>query len=148
MRFRSLVPPLLWIASIAYTSNRWISSKSFTASASEAVGVKLADFNRFWDVWWWLFVKGYHFGEFALLFWLTRRCLDKGFGLPRSAATGWAVAASAIYAAVDEFHQTFIAYRGGKVSDVLIDCSGAIFASLVSWALLARADRALARAAG
>jgi len=129
------------MAAIAYTSNRWISSKDFTASAGQAMGVRLADFDRFWDVWWWLFVKGYHFGEFALLFWLTRRALDSGMRLPRSAAAGWAVAVASMYGAVDEFHQTFIASRGGRVSDVLIDCSGVIFAALVSWMLLARADQ-------
>lgn len=36
-----------------------------------------------------------------------------------------------LYAATDEFHQTFIVGRGGKLSDVLLDTSGAIGGMIV-----------------
>ncbi len=132
--------PILWAAVIAITSNAFIGSRSFTASASQAIGVSKQSFDSFWDAWWWLFVKGYHFGEFALLFLFLRRALHKASSLPYSAAAGWALGISALYAATDEFHQSFISYRGGRVSDVMIDCGGIAFAALVSWWLYARAQ--------
>lgn len=39
--------------------------------------------------------------------------------------------ASAVYAASDEFHQLFVAGRSGRVSDVLIDSSGALLGVLL-----------------
>lgn len=38
---------------------------------------------------------------------------------------------SAVYAASDEFHQLFVAGRAGRVSDVLIDSSGALLGVLI-----------------
>lgn len=36
-----------------------------------------------------------------------------------------------IYASTDEFHQTFVDGRSGKLTDVLIDTSGAVFATII-----------------
>lgn len=36
-----------------------------------------------------------------------------------------------IYASTDEFHQTFVDGRSGKPADVLIDTSGAVFATII-----------------
>ena len=47
---------------------------------------------------------------------------------------GWALAAIAIvgcYAALDEFHQSFVPGRTAAVSDVLIDTAGAVAAQVV-----------------
>ncbi len=70
--------------------------------------------------------KGSHFCEYALLavtlalhfyFHGLRERLGRLFFLP--------VALSAIYAATDEFHQTFVPGRSGQLQDVLIDTTGA-----------------------
>jgi VanZ family protein len=43
---------------------------------------------------------------------------------------------SAVYAATDEFHQTFIFGRSGRISDVLLDTSGAAAGALFFCVLL------------
>lgn len=42
-----------------------------------------------------------------------------------------AIAATALYAASDEFHQLFVAGRSGRLTDVLIDSAGAILGVLI-----------------
>lgn len=42
-----------------------------------------------------------------------------------------AIIATALYAASDEFHQLFVAGRSGRLTDVLIDSSGAVLGVLV-----------------
>lgn len=46
-----------------------------------------------------------------------------------------AFAVSAVYAASDEFHQLFVPGRAGKVTDVLIDSSGALLGVVIFVAL-------------
>jgi VanZ family protein len=53
----------------------------------------------------------------------------------RGGATGWkwswglkALLIAAAYAALDEFHQSFVPGRGGAAQDVLLDGAGAIVA--------------------
>ena len=79
----------------------------------------------FWEGWWWLFVKGYHAMESAILFLFVRLWL-RSAGVARFAL--WAFVGSVAYAASDEFHQTFVPGRGGHVTDVLIDSGGVLFA--------------------
>ena len=78
-----------------------------------------------------------HVSEYAvlaLLIWRARRAR-----LPREARpwrwseAGMALGLTILYAATDEFHQTFVPTREGCVRDVLIDSSGAIFGLLVLW---------------
>ena len=45
----------------------------------------------------------------------------------------WAALFSALYALTDEFHQTFVPGRECKISDLVIDGSGAVFGALVLW---------------
>ena len=40
---------------------------------------------------------------------------------------------AAVYAALDEFHQSFVASRTGSPMDVLIDCAGALAGVLIYW---------------
>jgi VanZ family protein len=76
--------------------------------------------------------KGGHLSEYAvlatLLFFALRRSL-----LPGLQGACWKSAAlslfiSAIYAAGDEFHQSFVGSRTAAFSDVMIDTSGALIA--------------------
>lgn len=87
-----------------------------------------AQFGGFWEHWWWLFVKGYHVGEFALLSLLLLRAFGGRLWLSS--------AASFAYAASDEFHQTFVPFRGGRWTDVAIDSIG--IALVVAGVLLFR----------
>lgn len=86
-----------------------------------------------WDF---LLKKGAHFAAYAILAALAYR-----------AAAGWprpflaAFLFTILYAASDEYHQTFIPGRNGTVVDVLIDAAGGLFA-LIVLALRKRPSRA------
>ena len=64
-----------------------------------------------------------HAVEFAVLAWLLFRSL-----YPRPFTVGiariWAVLLSLLYAASDEYHQSFVPMRSGKATDVMFDAAG------------------------
>jgi VanZ family protein len=76
------------------------------------------------------------YGLLALLFWRARRN-----GAPENHGSWqWSSAAEALwfallYAATDEFHQTFVPSREGCIRDVIIDGTGALGALLLLWAI-------------
>jgi VanZ family protein len=73
-----------------------------------------------------------HFTEYFILSLLILRGIRAG---RRDARVGWALAAIAIvvgYAALDEFHQSFVPGRTAAVTDVLIDTTGGIAAQLLA----------------
>ncbi|MNS25413.1 VanZ like family protein [compost metagenome] len=74
-----------------------------------------------------------HFTEYGILA-VLMAWAQPGLNWKRAALT-W-VAAS-LYAASDEWHQSFVPNRGPAVTDVLIDASGAL-AGLAVWMLWAR----------
>jgi VanZ family protein len=65
--------------------------------------------------------KGAHLTEYAILAALLCRAM-------RFSSQRWfgALGISAIYAALDEFHQSFVTSRTGTPWDVLVDCIGAM----------------------
>ena len=78
-----------------------------------------------------------HFGEFALLAfnlmgWLRLRRWDR----PRVAALPWAWLLATLYAATDEWHQSFVEARGPALLDVGIDSVGALTGAVVMLVLL------------
>jgi VanZ family protein len=82
-----------------------------------------------------------HLTEYAILAGLLFRALRRNpSDFRRAAVFGFLI--SAIYAALDEFHQSFVTSRTGSPFDVLIDCTGALVAlvlcSLVGGAILRR----------
>lgn len=86
-----------------------------------------------------------HATEYAVLALLVLRALRHGRLLP---ATGWswtdarrAVLISALYAASDEFHQSFVATRDATLHDVLIDTAGATAAIFLFWKIGRRFKR-------
>ena len=87
--------------------------------ASLPVGTRPA-WAGLWDGYWWVFVKGWHATEFAILLLLVFRAVRE---------IGWSLFLVLLAATLDEFHQTFVPGRGGIVSDVLIDAGGAIVAA-------------------
>ena len=68
-----------------------------------------------------------HMLEYGVLFALTRRALA-GSGARPSPASWGAAAYSLLYAAGDEWHQSFVPGRHGAVGDVAIDMAGAVLA--------------------
>jgi VanZ family protein len=66
--------------------------------------------------------KGAHFTEYAVLFLLLNNALKDSLSMKNSLLA--AILITFLYACSDEFHQTFISGREGKIRDVLIDTSG------------------------
>ena len=79
-----------------------------------------------------------HLTEYAVLALLLWRALHKAPGPDASAwrwpEAGLALALVALYAASDEFHQTFVPSRQGCVSDVLLDAAGGALGLVCLWA--------------
>lgn len=73
----------------------------------------------------WAVKKGLHAAGYAVLALLWRRALA-GFGAPQPALAALAIAVG--YAALDEWHQTFVPGRHGRLADVAIDAAGALAA--------------------
>ncbi len=65
-----------------------------------------------------------HAALYGLLCWLWARALSTR--LPVARATAWALAISVLYAASDEYHQSFVLGRVGSPLDVVIDAAGAV----------------------
>lgn len=86
--------------------------------------------------------KGGHVTEYAVLAVLLWRALSPRPSLWSApwnpGAAGWAVVICAIYAASDEFHQSFYPSREASVRDVALDTGGAIFALAILWMICRR----------
>jgi VanZ family protein len=114
--------PWLWYGLIFATSCTVIHRSQLVAAVPSPAR---AGFDTMWDHAWWVFVKGWHATEFAILFLLIHRAIR---------AIGPALLWVALAATLDEFHQTFIPGRGGRATDVLIDLAGACVAAIiVAW---------------
>ena len=76
-----------------------------------------------------------HLTEYAILAALLFRAFRQ-----RQTRVGRALAMSflsaAVYAALDEFHQSFVASRTGSPWDAMIDCSGALAGLLIYWRMV------------
>ena len=75
--------------------------------------------------------KAAHVTEYAILAFLMARALHGGTTafLLRDGAIAFLIASG--YAALDEYHQSFVASRTGSPRDVLIDASGAALGVLI-----------------
>jgi VanZ family protein len=90
--------------------------------------------------------KSAHFVEYFVLSLLILRGIRAG---RQGARFGWAIAAIALvgsYAALDEFHQSFVPGRTAAVADVVLDTSGGIAAQVIAalvmlWGDVRRRDR-------
>ena len=70
--------------------------------------------------------KGAHLTEYCVLFLLSRRASANSFaGWNGNKAVIASLAFSVLYAASDEYHQSFVPTRGPSVIDVGIDSAGA-----------------------
>ena len=89
--------------------------------------------------------KAAHVSEYAILAILVFRAVVAG-ARPARWQMGIVLAAAASCAALDEFHQSFVASRTGSPRDVAIDICGAIF-GLLLYAWLTRRKSTVAAAA-
>ncbi len=69
--------------------------------------------------------KAAHITEFAILFLLLERAFANQ-NLSTKKALFWAFVSTILYAASDEFHQSFVAQRMASLSDVAIDSFGVL----------------------
>jgi VanZ family protein len=77
-----------------------------------------------------------HFCEYAMLGFLVWRTihLDSAFSTTSAAGQYWlAILFCALYAASDEFHQSFVPGRQPAILDVMLDTCGAGFGLLMTW---------------
>lgn len=81
-----------------------------------------------------------HVTEYAILAALLVRALRKGEPRLGSSQAALAVSVAAVYAALDEYHQSFVASRTGSPGDVLIDTCGAFLGVGLSWWLISRRE--------
>ncbi len=128
-QWRRWRPPILCMALITAMSSTVVHSKQLIQSVASSSPVPVSEegFMRFWASWWWLFVKGFHVLEFALLTWLVLRASAGRITVSAVIALG--------FATLDEFHQTFVPDRGGLITDVMIDSVG-IALACVAWIAL------------
>ena len=77
-----------------------------------------------------------HVGEYVVLALLMWRALRWGINVSMRMSTLCAVVllGCALFAASDEFHQTFVASRGASATDVMIDSVGSIVGLLIGTA--------------
>jgi VanZ family protein len=75
--------------------------------------------------------KAGHMGEYGILAFLLWRALLRGRGTLSWSALVTAFVVSVLYAALDEYHQTFVPGRNGTLVDVGVDAAGALVFLLV-----------------
>lgn len=90
--------------------------------------------------------KAAHMSEYAILAVLALQVLMVYFGWERGLEKMrrlcmWAFIAAALYAATDEFHQLFIPGRAGRITDVLIDSTGAAIGLFLMGSVLKHIDK-------
>jgi VanZ family protein len=78
-----------------------------------------------------LIKKGLHMLAYAILLLLWHRALAAKPRAFAPLAVAWVL--TVLYAASDEFHQTFVPGRSGRALDVVVDASGASLAVLSIW---------------
>ena len=77
--------------------------------------------------------KAGHVTEYGVLAFLLWRALSKERGWPVLPSLGVAFFLSLLYAVSDEFHQTFVPGRSGRLTDVGFDALGSLFALGLVW---------------
>ena len=110
---RYWLPPALWMSAI------------FILSAQPTLPHYP---DRLFDV---ILKKMGHAVEYGILAFLLRRALSRGRGALSRSALVSAFIVSVLYAASDEYHQTFVPGRNGNLVDVGFDAVGALVALLV-----------------
>ncbi len=121
----------LWIGFIFGTSCTVIRPLEFFEIVRSFTGADrqwMERFSLFWGIAWFGVVKGWHFAEFAILTFLTARVIQWWRGRLDTKSIAIAMLVCVLFAASDEWHQTFVPDRFGTFQDVLIDSLG-VFAA-------------------
>lgn len=129
---RWIILPLALMALIGIMSSGVIFDGEFTQVVGSWLPIEngVERFRAFWEVWWWVFVKGFHVLEFVLLTWLLHSGIHKALKQPFEKSLRLAIAAAVIFAFFDEYHQFYIPGRGARITDFLTDCLGIAITSL------------------
>lgn len=93
--------------------------------------VRQTEILEFWHT---LIRKGAHFTEYAVLAMLVANAI-RPYPLPARSKRLLPVGVSALYAVTDEIHQYFVPGRACMAADVGIDTCGAIFGTIIFWAI-------------
>src|SRR2546422_2533753 len=128
------LPPVLWMAVTV-----WLSTDTASAEHTSqlllpalrwllpwATPGQLATVHR-------LLRKGAHLSEYAILAALWYRAFMRERNLSARAASWTAFAISLAWAALDEWHQSFLPSRTSSALDVALDGAGAALALVVDW---------------
>lgn len=97
----------------------------FFLSSRPAITTSAVDWQDF------IIKKTAHFIEFFILSWLIFYSLRHTTGWSQAKIAAAAFALAVIYAASDEFHQSFVPGRTPRIRDVLIDTCGAGLAQFI-----------------
>lgn len=124
---------MAWAATIFITSCTFIERSVFINFVKRFIpsGVPQHLWVSFWGAFGIFVVKAYHMAEFALLCYLLFLVLSTRLIKKQGKAVLAAATISALYAASDEWQQTFVPGRGGTWVDVVIDCCGTGIASTI-----------------
>jgi VanZ family protein len=106
------LPTILWMGVIFLFSSR-PSLKTSTIDWQDFIIKKIA-----------------HFIEYYILASLLYSSLKRTSSLPRFYLLLLTITIAVFYAATDEYHQTFVAGREGRIRDVFIDSTGGLFSLL------------------
>jgi VanZ family protein len=109
------LPVLLWMGMIFVASSR--SSLPFVLNKTVDFATK----------------KAGHVTEYGVLAFLLWRAISKGRGWPALPSFGGAFVLSLLYAVSDEFHQTLVPGRAGRLTDVGFDALGVLLALGLVW---------------
>jgi VanZ family protein len=85
--------------------------------------------------------KAAHVTEYAVLAALLLRALHGGIRAVTFIHAIVALGVASTYAALDEYHQSFIASRTGSPIDVVIDASGALLGVVICWWIITGGNR-------
>ena len=112
--FKSFIPIFLWAGLIFFFSHQPGLASGFANS---------------WDF---FLRKTAHIFEYAILaFLLIRNLEERNLEFKKALALSFFIAT--LFAISDEYHQSFISAREGKISDVGIDALGIMIAGWLSW---------------
>jgi VanZ family protein len=102
----SWIPVLIWMSVIFFFSSQ---------PALKTVQIDWQDF---------IIRKTAHFIEYFILFTLNYRAFLRSSSLSKQQAILLSLCLGVLYAATDEYHQTFVSGREGRLRDVFIDTLG------------------------
>lgn len=136
-------PPLVWTGVIFLLSTDNFSNESTGSILRPLIKLLLGPFysEELGEIIHFCVRKASHVTEYAILAVLWYRAVNAGLRGWGVEAAVTAVLLSAGYAALDEFHQTLTASRGGNPVDVLVDSTGALIGIGIVWSCNLLLDR-------